>query len=467
MVAKGRKTDEEVLEYASIHGTDLWMVDEMFRVVRMRATTVSEPIQWVTLCLLVALLLLASTLSYILRMPARSRLGDILAKHGRNEELQNLIQSLPQLLHAIGALRSGAMIGVVLAVVALVHRSGIQAEWLSYTSSFLASWAVVTVFGVALPGAWARYSGEVLLAFLLPLLHGLRMVMGPLLIVMHGLDEVVRRLSGAPRQTAETHAAHLEQQILDVVTEGEMRGVVDEEEKEMIESVIDLRDTQVEEIMTPRTDISGVEQTASLLEIKELIAESGHSRIPIYEETIDKVLGVIYAKDLLLLNQDDPFDVTKMMREALFIPETKLLRDLLHEFQERKVHIAVVLDEYGGTSGLVTFEDILEELVGEIIDEYEEEEPAAIHRLDDLTVEVDARMRIDDLNDELHVTLPEDEDYETIGGFVFSTLGKIPKVGERCEHKNIGIQIIGAEPRRVTKLRLHITPLGEEEDAEV
>ena len=139
---------------------------------------------------------------------------------------------------------------------------------------------------------------------------------------------------------------------------------------------------------------------------------------------------------------------------------------MLHEFQEKKVHLAVVLDEYGGTAGLVTIEDILEELVGEIVDEYEPEEPAAIRRIDERTVEVDARMRIDDLNDELNVELPEDEDYETIGGFVFSTLGKIPKVGERCQHDNVGIQVIAAEPRRITRLRLNIAPAnGEGQEA--
>ena len=270
-----------------------------------------------------------------------------------------------------------------------------------------------------------------------------------------------------PRRDARSHADELEQEILKLVSEGEMHGVVDEEEKEMIESVIDLRDNPgAEAIMTPRTEIVAAEKGCTLEEIKQLIAEKGHSRIPIYEETIDKVLGVIYAKDLLQLDGSEPFDATKKMRPALFIPETKLLRDLLHQFQEQKVHMAVVLDEYGGTAGLATFEDILEELVGEIVDEYESDESAPIRRIDEQTVEVDARMRIDDLNDELDVELPEDEDYETIGGFVFSTLGRIPKVGERCTHENIGIQVIAAEPRRVTRLRLKISPAnGEKTEA--
>jgi CBS domain containing-hemolysin-like protein len=123
--------------------------------------------------------------------------------------------------------------------------------------------------------------------------------------------------------------------------------------------------------------------------------------------------------------------------------------------------MAVVLDEYGGTAGLVTIEDILEELVGDIVDEYETDEPSSLKRIDEHTVEVDARMHIDDLNDELDIQLPEDGDYETIGGFVFSTLGKVPRVGERCTHQNVAIQVIDAEPRRVKRIRLHITPLSD------
>ena len=387
-----------------------------------------DPFLWVALVVLTALLLLASTVSFVLRMPSRTRLGDVLAKTGRERELKRLVESLPQLTLANGILRSGSTVGVVLVVFALVEGGQAEPTWVRYAGSFAAAWALALVFGVAIPGAWARYAGEGLLAVLLPVLHGLRVVLSPLVAFLRLFDGLVRRLAGVPLQTAQSQAADLEREILNVVSEGEMHGAVDEEEKEMIESVIDLRDTPVEAIMTPRTDIIAADKNITLSGLKELIAESGHSRIPVYEETIDTVLGVLYAKDLLRLDPDQPFEAAKVMRSALFIPETKLLRDLLHQFQEQKVHIAVVLDEYGGTAGLITIEDILEELVGEIVDEYESEEPVAIRRIDENTVEVDARMRIEDLNDELRLELPEDQDYETIGGFVFSTLGKIPQV---------------------------------------
>jgi CBS domain containing-hemolysin-like protein len=257
---------------------------------------------------------------------------------------------------------------------------------------------------------------------------------------------------------AKSYADELEQQILEMVSEGELHGAVDEEEKEMIESVIELTDTRVEEIMTPRTDVVAIPRDASLDEVLGTVRAKGHSRIPVYDDTIDTILGVLYAKDLLLRDERVPFDLSAIMRKVLFIPESKLVRELLREFQEQKLHIAVVLDEYGGTAGLVTIEDILEELVGEIRDEYDPTAPAELKLIDEGTAEVDARMRIDDLNDQLDIELPEDEDYETIGGFVFSRMGKIPKVGERYEHDNVAIQVIAAEARRIIRLRLSVAP---------
>jgi len=187
-----------------------------------------------------------------------------------------------------------------------------------------------------------------------------------------------------------------------------------------------------------------------------MVREHGHSRVPIYEDSIDTVLGVLYAKDLLCRDEHEPFDLRRIMRKAMFIPESKPVRELLREFQKQKLHIAVVLDEYGGTAGLVTIEDILEEVVGEIADEYEQPEPEPIKQIDECTFEVDARVRIDDLNERLRIEVPEHPDYETVGGYVFSTLGKIPKVGERCDRDNFALQVIGAEPRRVTRVLLTI-----------
>src|SRR5262249_29267915 len=184
------------------------------------------------------------------------------------------------------------------------------------------------------------------------------------------------------------------------VEEAAKEGVVDEQEREMIESVIEFRDTTVGQIMTPRPEIIGLEITAQLLEVKKTLEESGHSRIPIYEGTLDRIVGILYARDLIkhLGEPPEKFDIRSAMRTPLYVPKPKPLRDLLNDFRLKKIHIAIVLDEYGGTAGLVTIEDVLEELVGEISDEHEPTEPAMFKRLSDTSAEVDARLYLDELN---------------------------------------------------------------------
>ncbi|UCG15401.1 MAG: HlyC/CorC family transporter [Phycisphaerales bacterium] len=417
---------------------------------------------WVIWCLAalsVVVLVVSGTFNLALRLPSRVRMAETLQKLGRQKELASLLERRVELQLATAILRTTALLAIVMVILRISERSGVVGETGQNALAFVASLVVVLVFGVAIPTAWAKYAGETALCLALPGLHVLRIALFPLIAFLKSFDEIIRRLAGVPQEEARTQADEIEREILEVVSEGEAQGAFDEEEKEMIESIIDLRDAQVAETMTPRTEIEAVSKECTLAEVKKFIIEVGHSRIPVYDETIDRIQGVIYAKDLLSLGESDPFDAAKVMRQALFIPESKLLRDLLHEFQEKKVHIAIVLDEYGGTAGLVTIEDILEELVGEIVDEYEPEEPEALRRIDEHTVDVDARMRVDDLNDELHIDLPEEEDYETIGGFIFSSLGRIPAVGETWEHENVRIQVMAAEPRRISRLRLHIEPV--------
>ena len=224
----------------------------------------------------------------------------------------------------------------------------------------------------------------------------------------------------------------------------------------MIENVLDLDETTAEEIMTPRTDMVAINIDDDLNGVLDTITSAGHSRIPVYEENIDKIIGLIYAKDLLgqVGKKHEEFELRSMIRKPYFVPETKPLRDLLHEFQNQKLHIAVVLDEYGGTAGIVTIEDILEELVGEIVDEYEKTPPETVKKVDDTTIEVDARMYIDEVNSEFELNLPEDEDYDTLGGFVFSHLGYIPKTGESFEYENVKFTIAAAEPRNIKRVRI-------------
>ncbi|KPK77069.1 MAG: hypothetical protein AMJ79_04530 [Phycisphaerae bacterium SM23_30] len=271
-------------------------------------------------------------------------------------------------------------------------------------------------------------------------------------------DPLFRSLGGAPAEPPEERLEEKQEELLSAVQEGQKKGVVDEREREMIESVLEFRGTTAGEIMTPRTDIITIKADAQLSEVIEIIVTEGHSRYPVYENSIDNIIGMLYAKDLLsdLNNPHNSHGIRHRLRQPFFVPKNKTLRDLLGCFQNQKIHIAVVLDEYGGTAGVVTIEDILEELVGEIIDEYEPPEPEPLLRINERTIEVDARYEIDKLNYECRLNLPEDEDYESVGGFVVGKLGHIPPAGFTFAHQNLQITILDAGPRKIKRLRIVI-----------
>ncbi len=410
---------------------------------------------WIGLLAVVGLLL-TSTLNVSLRSPSRARIAELLTRVGGSPALKRFLSRRHQYTVTTAVWRSAAVIVMFITVLYQVE-GGVNETRLQRTAlACVAAFGLLVVFGVAIPYAWAKYSGEWLTVRLRWLLEIGRYISFPLVAVVDLFDPLVRRLAGVPLQDARSHADLLEEEILNAISEGELHGAVDKEEKQMIESVIELGDQRVDEIMTPRTDIVALPVQADLDTVLTTIRSQGHSRIPVFEDTIDTILGVLYAKDMLSRDEKAPLDLRRIMRKTLFIPESKQVRELLREFQKQKLHIAVVLDEYGGTAGLVTIEDILEEVVGDIADEYEPAEPEAIRKIDELTYEVDARVRIDDLNERLRIEVPEHPDYETIGGYVFSTLGKIPKVGEHCERDNFSLKVIGAEPRRVTRILLTI-----------
>jgi len=325
--------------------------------------------------------------------------------------------------------------------------------------AFIIAAAVWFLFSLAMPHAWAKYAGEKILTRTYKPLILLSVICWPLLCVWKFIDALIRRLAGVVETTPHQQQEEKQEEFLTDLQQHRMEGVVDKEEQEMIENVLELSDTAADEIMTPRTDIIAVEADAELDVILKTITSAGHSRLPVYENNIDNIIGFVYAKDLLTeIGRDTTgFSLRNKIREAYFVPETKPLRTLLHEFQNQKLHIAVVLDEYGGTAGIVTIEDVLEELVGEITDEYEKKQPEPVKKIDSDTIEVDARTYIDDLNDQFELNLPEDEDYDTVGGFVFSYLGYIPKTAETFDYENLKFIISSAEARRINLVKIKIT----------
>lgn len=241
---------------------------------------------------------------------------------------------------------------------------------------------------------------------------------------------------------------------------------LEEESLEMMAGVMSLGDTLVREVMVPRTDVTSIPLDATLDEALDAIIAAGHSRIPVYSGTVDDIRGVLYAKDLLRPFRDRSFDVRieSVMRDPTFVPETKSADDLLHELQGSQIHMAVVIDEHGGTAGIVTIEDLLEVIVGEIQDEYDEEEPTMEQFDAESGVAVfKAAADIDDVNRLLEVDLPSDGDVDTLGGLVFSQLGRVPDVGDRAIFEGVEIEVLDVSGRRVERVRVMRVDQGDDD----
>jgi len=429
---------------------------------------VDDPGSWCLLgagaCVIMTLFFSASNLA--LRHISWVKLEDACTAKGRLDRAQTLRQQHPMFLSSTALWRLLANLGVLLCIVGyftIRYEAGHTQIFKPLFMAFFLSALILTVFSVAIPHAWSQHAGTTLLVYGYPFLKAFTCISWPFNTVFSWIDPLVRRLAGVSAEYENNRLDEKQEELLSVVEEQEKEGVVDEQEREMIASVLEFRDTTAGEIMTPRTEVIALEANISLAQAVEIVIREGHSRYPVFEENIDNICGLLYAKDLLryLSNPDDSADIRPLLRKPFFVPESKKLRNLLHNFQNQKVHLAVVLDEYGGTAGVVTIEDILEELVGEIIDEYEAPQAESLKKIDENTFEVDARYEVDELNDELNLEIPEDQDYETIGGFTFTKLGHIPVTGETFEHENLTFTVIDAGERKIHRLRIVITPFDQ------
>jgi putative hemolysin len=272
------------------------------------------------------------------------------------------------------------------------------------------------------------------------------------LIPLNALDAWMRSLLGVQHGITPADAEDRLRHLVEGNTD------LEEDEREMIASVIELGEQPVREVLVPRIDIVASPDTSTVRDVLDRIVESGHSRIPIFDATIDNITGVIYAKDLLkfLRDGDQSAPVKPLAREPSFVPETKKVDELLHEMQQRRVHLAVVVDEYGGTAGLITIEDLIEEIVGEIQDEYDVEE-VMIQEVSDSEALFDARVTIRDVNDTLDLDI-EDEDFDTLGGLLYHELGKVPNVGDEVRVDGALVTVLTTTGRRVRKVRVMKVP---------
>lgn len=395
-----------------------------------------------------------ATLSYALRDVSRAKLTEYLELHDKSRFLEPTMEHRNDLVLITATLRQLANILIFLSVLDMFSGVNHSLRW-QYFFATLVALLITLTFSVALPNATARYAGESIIGAFAGFLNAIRIALLPLTKLMHSIDNLVRQATGGDN---EPEAEEIEQEILSVVEEGQKEGVVDVEEREMIESVIEFRATQVGQIMSARPEIVALDVHSSLAEVKQTLEESGHSRVPVCDGTLDHIVGILYARDLLkhLGLPPEKFDIRSAIRPAIYVPETKPLRDLLNDFRAQKVHIAIVLDEYGGTAGLVTIEDILEEIVGDISDEHEPAEPAMLRKIDDHSFDVDARMYIDELNRQVGLSVPEDQGYDTLGGFVSTTIGRIPPEGASFEQGNAKYTVIDAEPQKINRVRIDI-----------
>ena len=281
-------------------------------------------------------------------------------------------------------------------------------------------------------------------------------VLGPVISLLTGLTRAVAGGLGA-RVSADAQISAEELKL--IVERGGEQGVLEAEEEQMINAVIELGERRVHEVMVPRIDIVGLEVGGTFEEAVERIIAEGHSRLPVWEQSIDQVVGILYAKDLLRFLKEasaDPPPIRALLRTPLFVPESITIDDLLRQLQRRKVHLAVVLDEYGGTAGLVTIEDLLEEIVGEIQDEYDVEEPVVV-RIDHARARVDGRASVDELGelwDDLDVDalLEDREEYDTLGGLLFHRIGGVPKPGDQVRVGALTLTVETTDGRRAGKV---------------
>jgi len=283
----------------------------------------------------------------------------------------------------------------------------------------------------------------------------------PFIWILNGFANFLLKILGF--EVTKGESAHSSEELQYLLDKGKESGALDISEHELIKNVFDFNERIVKNIMVPRTKIVAVEVTADASELIETMTEEGYSRLPIYEDNIDQIVGIVHTKDILpLLAKGKEVVMKNIMRKPYFIPETKKINDLMAEFQQKRIQLAIVLDEFGGTAGMVTLEDIVEELVGEIQDEYDEETPV-VERISETEYMVDAGASIHDVNEFLPIELPESQDYDTMSGLVIEIFDKIPEVGERKEEYGYVFTIIRKAQQNIEFVKLELVESAEDD----
>ncbi|HEY7462842.1 MAG TPA: hemolysin family protein [Candidatus Limnocylindria bacterium] len=373
--------------------------------------------------------------------------------------IQIAITFLGFLASAVGAVSlSGSLAGLIALIPLDVVRSA--AQTISFVLITLLIALASIVIGELVPKTLALTFAERFALVVARPIGWMDRLLRPVVWLVSSLSNVLVRLLGGRDRP---QAGYLSTEELKMLVEtGSETGGIEEDEKEMIHGVIELAETKVHEVMVPRIGIRAIDVNDPMDEVLDLIVRAGHSRVPVYEESLDDIIGILYAKDLLPYlkrngSRAPEIDIRKLVRPPVYVPETKAVDELLHEMQVTKRHIAIVVDEYGGTAGLITLEDVVEEIVGEIQDEYDREESLVEPLANDgeVSFRLDGRVSMDDLRDLFGLSDEEEEDeeaYDTVGGFIVHRVGRIPLPGATIRFRDVTLTVDAAEPRRVAKV---------------
>ena len=411
--------------------------------------------------LLLVIDFLVAVTCYSLRILSHNRLGKVCHKHNNETRFGMILncQERAQLAAEIVYTFLTVTLAVHVTVQYVLSRPAPEnfLDWVTYTAVGLLFFLVLLSVVVVFPLSIARVAGESFLFRIWPIVNSLVTVSLPVLSVACQIDRILHRLAGLEKPPNDATAA-LTEEIRTVIDEGQRKGILESEARTMIHRVMKLQEENVAAVMTPRTYMICIKSEATLEEARQRLIDAGHSRVPVIGKSTDDVIGILYAKDLLKYTGDNRNDrrLGDIVREPFYVPETTGINTLLETMKLNRVHLAVVLNEYSGVAGLVTLEDILEEIVGEIADEHDTEPAKPIQRIGPNIVEVEARVHIDDLNEQFGCDLAEAADYDTIGGFVFSHLGRIPESGETFNWQHARITVLEADKRKVLKLRIEV-----------
>lgn len=409
-------------------------------------------------------LFLFSLSCYSLTGFSRTRLDEVCNRSGHSKRFLEILRNWERVSVSLEIIRMIFVAGALTTGIGPWSPGPVSAESVSSDELINTAmrWLVVifglVAVGIVLPRAYARTTGENFLVSFWPAIKSVAVVAKPLTKMALWVDKVLHRLYELDEPNL-NDPDQLAEEIRTIADAGERTGALDAHASLMIDQVMDLKDADVASVMTPRTEMSYIKSDLSIEEARKEILEVGHTRMPMIGKSTDDIVGILYAKDLLRYtgeSAETAASLADICRKPFFVPETTSVDRLLQTMKRERVHLAIVLDEYGGVAGLVTMEDLLEEIVGEIDDEYDDTEPDPIERLSPTVNELDARVHIDDLVEEFDYDLPEDRDrdYDTIGGFVVAHLGRIPKQQESFTWRDLRVTVLESDERRVQRIRI-------------